>query len=441
MPVKKCEFTGCKEPAKYNYRNLRAARCLEHILVGMVWSLTRCECSNKQAIFGLPDDKWATCCKRCATPEMTNIKDPKCVVCKLVKPYFGLPGESKYTHCKKCATDQMIDVRNPKCKKCKKVQPKFGLPGDSKPTHCKACSSSVMVDLMHPKCKCGKFIPIFGFPGDARPTRCGSCKDHGMKDLVNPMCEECTDVRASFGMPGDARPTRCTSCKTPAMVDISNKKCASADCDSYAKHRAEDDGKRYCLHCILTQHTPADIAARMKRCVRKEIYVLAELERRLPWLQTVAERIQWDVGVDGGCTGNRPDMLLHFGSYVLIIEVDERQHGSYCLSGEKKRMQELWQELGCPPLGHIRFNPDAYTDASGVKHKGVFTQYSASNKEPRLKAAEDGEFGERIDRLQAVVEDMIERRVEGNEFLFYTPEKEYDVDSPDPELADEIAAL
>ena len=365
-----CEVEGCKEPSQYNYRNLRPSRCLEHLLVGMVWMVSRqCECGKWHATYGMPDDRWATVCKNCKSQEMENIKDKRiCENCKKVRANFGLPGSTRATHCKVCASPEMEDVRNKKCNKCGKVRPSFGLPGCSLATHCKACASIDMVDVITPF-------------------------------------------------------------------------CASKDCDTRGKYKAEDDGKRYCLHCILTEHALGDVVKRMRNCVRKEIYILAELERRLPWLPTVAEKIQWDVGVNGTCSGNRPDLLLHFGSYVLIIEVDERQHGSYCVSGEKKRMQELWEELGCPPMGHIRFNPDTYTDSSGVKHKGIFTKYKATNQEPRLRAAEDGEFVPRIDVLQAVVERMIEGKIEGKEFLFYTPEKEYDPDSPDDDLPESLAGL
>ena len=224
------------------------------------------------------------------------------------------------------------------------------------------------------------------------------------------------------------------------------KRCESEDngeryCESHAQHTAEDDKKRYCLHCLLSNHVSGDVTERMRRCVRKEIYVLADLERRLPWLEKMVVRVQWDLGTDGGCKGERPDWLLDFGAYVLIIEVDEGQHLQNCVSSEKLKMNHIWEQLGCRPMGYVRVNTDTYTDSAGVKHPGAFRRFLNPHGEPRLTSADNGEFEARMDDLQATVEAMVEHREEDVKFLCYSPENMYEADAADPELVAALAGL
>jgi hypothetical protein len=47
---------------------------------------------------------------------MVNIKDKKCIVCKLKIPVFNLPGQKTATHCSGCKLEGMIDIKNLKCK-------------------------------------------------------------------------------------------------------------------------------------------------------------------------------------------------------------------------------------------------------------------------------------------------------------------------------------
>jgi hypothetical protein len=70
-----------------------------------------------------------------------------------------------------------------------------------------------------------------------------------------------------------------------------------------------------------------------------------------------------DQRVHDGCSKRRPDMLLHLGDQVIIIEIDENQHRDYDCSCENKRLMELSRDVGHRPLVFIRFNPDDYIDA------------------------------------------------------------------------------
>lgn len=71
---------------------------------------------------------------------------------------------------------------------------------------------------------------------------------------------------------------------------------------------------------------------------------------------------EWDWVLDtrlattfGGCCKRRPDALVDFGEWVLIVEVDENKHQGY--SCEERRELEILETLG-RPVYFLRFNPD-----------------------------------------------------------------------------------
>jgi hypothetical protein len=76
-----------------------------------------------------------------------------------------------------------------------------------------------------------------------------------------------------------------------------------------------------------------------------------------------------DKPVDGGCTRYRPDILIDFGSHIVIIEVDEFRHTNYVC--EQKRMVDLYEDMGYRNTVFIRFNPDGYQEG-GVRHPTPF---------------------------------------------------------------------
>ena len=69
--------------------------------------------------------------------------------------------------------------------------------------------------------------------------------------------------------------------------------------------------------------------------------------------------MRFDKLVDGGCTRYRPDILIDFGSHIVIIEIDEFRHTNYVC--EQKRMIDLYEDMGYRNTIFIRFNPDGYT--------------------------------------------------------------------------------
>ena len=86
-----------------------------------------------------------------------------------------------------------------------------------------------------------------------------------------------------------------------------------------AYYTGPDGGTHYCSMCFYQAYP-----SKLKKNVRQEILVLADLQRRLSELK---DPYIWDCAPNNSCgIRNRPDMLWHFGSWYLHVEVDE--HGT-----------------------------------------------------------------------------------------------------------------
>ncbi|CAE7919690.1 WRKY19, partial [Symbiodinium necroappetens] len=87
-------------------------------------------------------------------------------------------------------------------------------------------------------------------------------------------------------------------------------------------------------------------------------HLVAELQRRLPWLGECATQLVWDCPVPGGCTLKRPDMLYRFEDRFVQVEVDEEGHEDLSCSDEDSRLELIAADVGLPGLV-LRLNPDA----------------------------------------------------------------------------------
>jgi hypothetical protein len=107
-----------------------------------------------------------------------------------------------------------------------------------------------------------------------------------------------------------------------------------------------------CWGCFTAQ-----FPERAKLKVRKEHHVIADIQRRLPWLPERAEQVVWDCPVPGGCTLKRPDMLYRFGDRYVQLEVDENGHEDKSCADEDTRLELIAADVGLPGLV-VRINPD-----------------------------------------------------------------------------------
>ena len=127
-----------------------------------------------------------------------------------------------------------------------------------------------------------------------------------------------------------------------------------------------------CWGCFVALHPE-----RAKSKVRKEIMILAELERRCGGIYEQANRLTWDCPVSGGCSLRRPDMLLDFGTWAALIEVDEAAHDDYCCWNEETRLNIIAADVQLP-LAILRLKVDTPVACFGTR--------KLSNGEPTLSA-------------------------------------------------------
>jgi hypothetical protein len=116
---------------------------------------------------------------------------------------------------------------------------------------------------------------------------------------------------------------------------------------------------------------------RARSKVRKEIMVLAEMDRRCPDIYEQANERVWDCRVEGGCSLRRPDMLLDFGTWAVVIEVDEAYHDEKSCWDEETRLNIISADLQLP-MAVLRLKVDTPVACFGVKR--------LSNGEPVLYA-------------------------------------------------------
>jgi len=111
------------------------------------------------------------------------------------------------------------------------------------------------------------------------------------------------------------------------------------------------EGIWLCWGCFAALHP---LLAKLK--VRKEHYVLAELQRLVCELST-ARVVVWDCPVPGGCSLRQPDNLFAWEQRYLQVEVDEEGHSGRDCEEEDARLEIIAADLGRPGLV-VRINPD-----------------------------------------------------------------------------------
>jgi hypothetical protein len=136
-------------------------------------------------------------------------------------------------------------------------------------------------------------------------------------------------------------------------------------------------------------------------------------------MRTYSEIYTIQYNVKTACSGKIPDFVVHFGDYIVVIELDEFQHKYYPEICENKRKMELMQDFGFLPIIFIRFNPDSYVDKNGKKIKSCFDKDGRSGL---IKLDNENEWKRRLEifcfEFEALVNKKPEREVTTKE-LFY----------------------
>ncbi|GAQ90581.1 hypothetical protein KFL_006580100 [Klebsormidium nitens] len=199
-----------------------------------------------------------------------------------------------------------------------------------------------------------------GTQGGGFPSFHSNCKTADMVDVVNRRCF-CQRGVPSFGLK-DGLPTHCAQCKTEAMEDVTHAKCLNG-CGTIVQNR----NKGYCVRCFVFLF-PDEKVSRNYKIKEKHFVDYIKAADILP----DTPQVTFDKRLQGGCSARRPDIFVDVYTHTVHSECDENQHSVGSYSCDNKRLMELFQDAGNRPQVQLRFNPDSFTSASGVKHPSCF---------------------------------------------------------------------
>jgi hypothetical protein len=284
------------------------------------------------------------------------------------------------------------------------------------PIYCTKHSKEGMKNLIIKLCSvkdCNK-VPSFGYLENNNNLM--YCLDHKKEDMVDIKHKTCIiencSSRAVYNYSNSTKAEYCYTHKNKEMIDFSHQLCKTNLCYT----RVNDKYEGYCLNCFI-HIFPDKPVTRNYKTKENEIkeFILKSFPDRT-WI--------CDKKIQDGCSRRRPDILLDLGYQTIIIEVDENQHIDYDTSCEKKRINEIYSDLGDRPIVLIRFNPDEYIIKNekklscwGVNKIGIYT----------IKKTYQKEWSNRLEKLKNtitfwlnptnIVNDMVEIV-----YLFYDEE-------------------
>ena len=310
---KKCDHDACSKFPAYAMPGQHAIRCILHKVDGMIDVNRARRCSTKG-------------CDRAARHRHPVTTMQACDLHKR-SGMLSIPKRScncAYSGCKK--------------------QRSFGIE-PKKPTH---CGKHKLPGMMSGRVRCSaegcQTHPTWGFDS---PERCADHKMDGMRPFRSNMCKSTGCQRsASFGLQ-KSKPVSCLEHKTDAMTDVVTpmKPCCSCGLQTRTAYLR----KGLCYYC-----RPATIQAH-----NKELAIKVLLEAQVGHIKFVHDRVAKPI-LECACKKYRPDFWAELPTFVLVVEVDERQHENYKPSCELRRLVELLAACMGKPLVVIRYNPDGY---------------------------------------------------------------------------------
>jgi len=299
---KLCKHPGCRKQAKFNYEGeTEGLYCKDHMLTGMFNVVDKkCEHTGCRKIpkFNYDGETKGLYCKDHMLPGMVNVKNRRCIKNTQIN-YEGEEGHRKCEH-----------------SGCKK-RSYFNYEGEKQALYCKDHMLPGMVNVKSRKCEhpgCRK-RPLFNYEGETQGLY---CKDHMLPGMVNVVDKKCKHPgcrkRPLFNYEGDTRGLYCKDHMLPGMVNIkhirNNPKCEKHKHDKY-----KETVKEFLLSKGIT-------------------------------FESYDSKIQ--------DSKYRPDFVIDYGTFKVIIEVDENQHSEY------SRMCSIHSDFGGVPILFLRYNPDTY---------------------------------------------------------------------------------
>lgn len=420
-----CEVLGCNKSSCYGVRGELATRCTSHKLESMI-DLKHKSCNidncNKRASFGLENEP-VTRCSIHATDAMKTKDKRRCELADCNKsPCYGIEGFPA-VRCKSHMETGMINVKSKRCEfiGCRKI-PSYGI--GSKRLRCKEHATDEMYPTDKRVCEFPGCKTRSSYGSNGILSRCRKHILNGMKDMANEICDiEGCNTTASFGSDKDGKEIRCKRHATDEMICVRAKICEFPNCRTRAsfgplfskprhckKHSSYNEYKlrypkcnfpdckiipcytdklknypeycevhkskdhinileRKCSLCSLMWYIPEDrtICNDCYSFTFRRIHKSKEEYIGKILVNNSYFPISHDKPISNLCSKYRPDYILDYDSFLVIVEVDENQHKSYNCECEQMRMIQLFQDAGGIPMIFIRYNPDEYINRIGEK--------------------------------------------------------------------------
>jgi len=347
--------------------------------------------------------KEAKFCKIHKEEKMVDIKRKLCQIKEcVIRPSYNFKGRKEAIFCNIHKEDGMIDIISKICEftNCN-IQPSYNFKGEKKAKFCNNHKEDGMIDIKNKRCEynhCDR-LPSYNFIGEKIMRFCNDHKKDGMINIKSKRCEfQGCYIIPSYNFKGEKISRFCNNHKEDGMIDIKHKQCKTYLCYT----RVTNKYKGYCLRCFMYMFPEEPVSRNYKTKEKEVVDRIKESLSKYDWV--------YDKRIQDGCSRRRPDMFLDMGDCIIIIEIDENQHGEYECSCENKRLMEISQDVGHRPIVFIRFNPDDYKDESG---KNV-TSCWGENKNGILaiKKNKKMEWENRINRLLEEIEYWIENKTE-----------------------------
>ena len=360
-----CVYPSCTTRAQYNFEDKTTGiYCGKHKENGMInIANKRCEKCNKIPNFNFKNEKCGKYCNDHKENGMVNVKNKLCIYpnCS-TRPTYNYSGEKTQIYCTLHKKTDMIAIKYKNClyNDCKK-NPSYNYENELIPIYCLEHKHENMVDIFHKKCiypECKK-QSSYNFEDKKDPLYCSFHKQKNMINIKAKKCKypSCNKIPHS-NYSNEKISLYCADHRKDGMVNIRSKICKSSWCETQANNKKYDG---YCFMCYVHLFPDKPNSRNYKT---KERTIVDYVKTTFPDFTWVADR-----RVADGCSRRRPDLLLDLGYQVIVVEIDENQHGVYDCSCENKRLMEISQDIGHRPLVFIRFNPDDYLTKADEKIK------------------------------------------------------------------------
>jgi hypothetical protein len=386
-----CENPGCKLSASFGYENEKAKFCKEHSeeqikkdsknnvnkkMICVKTKSLKCVNINKNGIkcetrasFNYKGFKKGLYCKEHKSLNMINVVDKICEFtggCE-TRANYNYPGEKK-KFCAKHISKGMIDVTKYKCKEkgCDTI-PTFGYKEDKKPSYCKDHIKDNMVDIRHTKCfdKNCDVRPIFGYADNPKILYCATHAAKDMIDIENRKCVKCNkraycpDHRDNNMYDYVKIKPHCSECIEDAYYAYYNNNYPDK-CEKHATDKHFNIVEKPCNSCGLIY-----LLGKNSLCNNCDVFIknrehTKEKNIKCYFDENNIKYESYDKTIDPSCNLKRPDFVIDFPLFKIIVEVDENQHKSYAKECEIIRMKQIHQSFGGTPVIFIRYNPDSF---------------------------------------------------------------------------------